>query len=75
MERKLLEYKNEVVRLKGIVSSLDHERDTLLQQVDDKTEQLVTLDDGLRKQEKADQELKFSFEELEENLRYDSCCK
>lgn len=70
LERKLLEYKNEVVRLKGIVSSLDHERDTLLQQVDDKTEQLVTLDDGLRKQEKADQELKFSFEELEENLRY-----
>ena len=60
----------EITRLKNVVSSIDEERDVLQQEVDNKAEELVNLDEGLRQQEKADTELKLSLEELEENLRY-----
>jgi len=70
MERKVREYEEEISRLKSVASSLDHARDVLQQEVDEKSEELVKLDDGLREQEKADNELKLSLEELEENLRY-----
>ena len=60
----------EITRLKNVVSSIDQERDVLQQEVDNKAEELVNLDEGLRQQEKADTELKLSLEELEENLRY-----
>lgn len=63
------EYKKEIKRLNNIASSLDRERDELQQEVDEKAEKLVRLDDGLRQQQQVDTELKLNLEELQENLR------
>lgn len=65
-----MELKNEILHLKNIISTIDREKDELQQEMDDKAVQLVQLDEGLKKQEKADTQLKCSLEELEESLRY-----
>jgi len=69
-EKECMELKNEILHLKTIISTIDREKDELQQEMDDKAVQLVQLDEGLKKQEKADTQLKCSLEELEESLRY-----
>ena len=68
-ERRTTEYEKEISRLKSVAATLDRERDVLQKEVDDKTEDLLKLDDRLLAHEKDDTELKLSLEELEENLR------
>ena len=53
-----------------MATTLDGDRDLLQKEVDDKTEELLKLDERLIAHEKDDTELKLSLEELEENLRF-----
>ena len=68
-ERRAAEYEKEISRLKSVTTTLDGDRDALQKEVDDKTEELLKLDEHLLAHEKEDTELKLSLEELEENLR------
>lgn len=74
-EKKVTDFKKEMKRLKNIISSLDNERDVLQQEVDEKAEKIVRMNDGLKQQEQVDTELKLNIEELEENLRFGSKSK
>ncbi|XP_028406798.1 centrosomal protein of 135 kDa-like isoform X2 [Dendronephthya gigantea] len=70
MEKVNSALRQDIVKLRGTVKSLDIEKDNLQQQVDEKTERVMALEARRTKQDKNENELKLTIDDLEAKLQH-----